>query len=111
MTRDDQGRPPDGPEWLTLTDAAARSGYSRDALRQRIRRGTLPHTKDNVGQLRVRARDLADLPPPDTSPDDPERSGGTATDIPGRTRDVAGSVALDVLRSAMDDLRDDLERT
>ena len=60
MTVDDQGRPGNGPGWLTLTEAAARTGYSRDALRQRIRRGKLSASKGNDGQLRVQARDLGE---------------------------------------------------
>jgi hypothetical protein len=60
MTVDDQGRPGDGPGLLTLTEAAARTGYSRDALRQRIRRGKLSTSKGTrlfrLGLLRSRDR-------------------------------------------------------
>ncbi|MBA2717517.1 MAG: hypothetical protein H0U51_10775 [Propionibacteriales bacterium] len=102
MTQDDQGRP--GPtrgqlpddQWLTLTDAAARCGYTREALRQRVRRGSLRATKGNDGQLRVQARALADLPPPDMSGVDPGQDD---------------NATLDVLASTVADLRTDLERT
>lgn len=107
MTQDDHGQQP-GPIpgqppddlWLTLTDAAARSGHTREALRQRIRRGRLRATKGNDGQLRVRARDLADLPPPDPSGADPGQHDGMALDV-----------TVDVLASTVADLRADLERT
>ena len=73
MTVDNQGRPGDGPGLLTLTEAAARTGYSRDALRQRIRRGKLSASKGNDGQIRIHARDLGDLPPADLSVDTRDR--------------------------------------
>lgn len=100
MTVDNQGRPGDGPGLLTLTEAAARTGYSRDALRQRIRRGKLNASKGNDGQIRVHARDLGDLPPAELSVDDQ-----------GQVDDTSLVVALDVLRATVDDLRTDLERT
>ena len=106
MTQDDHGQPgtapgqpPDDP-WLTLTDAAARSGYTREALRQRVRRGSLRAQKGNDGQLRVRARDLADLPPPDPSGADPGQHDGAVLDT-----------TLDVLAATVADLRAALERT
>lgn len=80
--------------WLTLTEAAARSGYTREAIRQRIRRHKLPASKGNDGQVRVRARDLADLPPP-----------GLSTHDPGQTADVTTDAALAVLLATVDDLR------
>lgn len=96
MTGVDQGQPPVGSEWLTLTEAAARSGYSREALRQRVRRGSLASQRRNTdGQIVVRAADLADIPPPDAS----------TTDDPGRPGDAAEVAALAVLRETVDDLR------
>lgn len=110
MTQDDQGRPepisgqpsgqPPDDQWLTLTDAAARYGYTREALRQRVRRGRLRAIKGNDGQLRVQARDLADLPPPDVSGVNPGQHDNATVDV-----------ALDVLTSTVADLRTDLERT
>ncbi len=100
MTMDDQGRPGDGSWWLTLTEAAGRTGYSRDALRQRIRRGKLSANKGNDGQLRVQARDIGDLPPADLSVDDQEQADNASMDV-----------ALNVLRATLDDLRTDLVRT
>lgn len=90
----DRGQPPD--EWLTLTEAAARTGHTREALRQRVRRETLPATKGNDGVVRVHLRNLADLPPPDESMVD----HGQADDV-----------ALDVLIATVADLRADLGRT
>ena len=94
----DHGQPPD--EWLTLTEAAARTGYTREALRQRVRRETLPATKGNDGVVRVHLRDLADLPPP-----------GESTADHGQADDVTTAVALDALVATVADLRADLART
>jgi hypothetical protein len=107
MSTDDHGRPGDA-EWLTLTEAAARSGHSREALRQRVRRGSLASQRRNTdGQIVVRASDVSDLPPPDAAPDEL-----------GRPADAVETATLDVLREALDDLRStvnvlmqDLERT
>lgn len=96
--------------WLTLTEAAARTGHTREAIRQRIRRGSLPATKGNDGQLRVQARDLADLPPPDMTADDP---GHSRDATPDATVAVPLATLVD-LRTTMDDLRttvDDLRTT
>lgn len=99
MIQDDQGRPPDD-QWMTLTEAAQRSGYTREALRQRVRRGTLPATKGNDGQLRIQARDLIDLPPPDATTDDQ-----------GHGDDAITEAALAILVATVADLRADLVRT
>lgn len=98
MTQDDHVRPPDD-QWMTLTEASHRSGHTREALRQRVRRGTLPATKGNDGQFRIHTRDLADLPSPDATTDN-QGQGDTATT----------DAALDALTAAMVDLRADLER-
>lgn len=97
MTQDDPGQ----PTWQTLTQAAASTGHSREALRQRVRRGTLAATRGNDGQLRVNGRDLADLPPPDAA----------TTDDQGQPGDDAITLAMDVLRSTVDDLRSTLDNT
>ena len=41
------------PSWLTLSEAAARTGLNRDALRARARRGLIPHRKGNNGEVLV----------------------------------------------------------
>lgn len=99
MTQDNQVRPPDDL-WMTLTEAAHRSGHTREALRQRVRRGTLPATKGNDGQLRIQTRDLADLPPPDATMDDQ-----------GQGDDATTEAALAVLVATVADLRADLRHT
>lgn len=100
----DPGQPP--TEWLTLSKAAARTGHTRETLRQRVRRGKLAVVKGNDGLLRVHVRDLADLPPPDESAADPGQPDNTTlanlvaavadlhADI-GRTRMALGVAAAD----------------
>ena len=85
---------------LTLTEAAARTGHTREALRQRIRRGSLPSTKGNDGQLRIAVRDLGDLAPPNATGDDH-----------GQEDDAATDAALAILVASVADLRADLVRT
>lgn len=97
--------PPDG--WLTLSEAAARTGHTREAIRQRIRRGSLPASKGNDGQLRVQARDLADLPPPGVSAADPGQPENATTDA---TAAVLLATLVD-LRTTVDDLRTTLAAT
>ncbi len=91
MTDDAQGRPgPAADGQLTLTEAAARCGYTRAALRARIRRKSLSAVKGNDGQYRLQARDVDDLPPPDDGQHD-----DAAMDILSST--VAGlQAALDL---------------
>ena len=97
----DQGRPSGQPGLLTLTEAAAKSGYSREALRQRVRRGTLKSTRGNDGQYRIDARDLADLPPPEPTTDDPGRPGDDILDtLVGTVADLRAELAA--ARSALD---------
>jgi hypothetical protein len=103
---DNHGQPaPDG--WITLTEAAARSGHSREALRQRVRRGSLAARKGNDGVLRLDPRDLADLPPPDASMvDRQDESDESKAD---RVDEFAATLA--VLGETVADLRADLVRT
>lgn len=87
-----------GRDWLTLSEAAAQTGYSREALRLRVRRGTLRSRKGNDGTVRVDPSELGSLPPLDGSSDVQEDDRG----------DVQGA-AMDVLVSTVADLRTDLE--
>jgi hypothetical protein len=105
MSEVDQGQGVRVTAWLSLTEAARRTGHSREALRQRVRRGKLRAQMGNDGQLRINEQDLADLPPP--SQVDQERPGSTAADT---TLDVL-RMAVDDLRSTASDLRQALEHT
>ena len=98
MTADDPGRTMSG--WLTLTEAAALTGHTREAIRQRVRRGSLPAVKGNDGVLRVGARDLADLPPPDATVVDRADTGDTTVDA-----------ALAALVATVADLRTTLDKS
>src|SRR4051794_7201494 len=51
-----EGEVEQGP-WLTLSEAASRSGLHREALRARAKRGQLPSRRGNAGQV------LVQLPP------------------------------------------------
>ena len=82
--------------WPTLTEAASRTGHTREALRQRVRRGKLRAVKGNDGIVRLDARDLADLPALDATTDDQAAESGSS---------------LDVLVTTLADLRTDLDRT
>lgn len=106
MTADNHGQSGDAG-WLTLTEAAARSGHSREALRQRVRRGKLRSQKGNDGVLRVHAAELADLPPPEDSSED---NGASLDDRQDAVEAVLRST-MDDLRATVDNLRTDLERT
>jgi len=100
---DDQGRM-SGASWPTLTEAAARCGYTREALRLRVRRGKLRAIKGNDGVTRIDPAGLADLPPPDLSGDDQGRPEEAET--PPSTDDHA--LTVDVLRASLDRALDDL---
>lgn len=102
----DSPEKPEEPRWLTLTEAATRSGHSREALRQRVRRGKLRSHKGNDGVQRVDALELADLPPPDGPGDDHGQSG---VDPESAVQDIL-QATVDDLRSDRDRLKNDLER-
>src|SRR4051794_34699228 len=72
LSMDNQGHMT-GASWPTLTEAAARSGYTREALRLRVRRGKLRAVKGNDGVTRIDPAGLADLPPPELSGDNQGR--------------------------------------
>ncbi|WP_043367483.1 hypothetical protein [Belnapia sp. F-4-1] len=96
MAMDNPGHTPAAPEWLTLTEAAARSGHTREALRQRVRRGSLKARRRNTdGQTEIWAADLANLPPPEL----------LSLVDQGQPGDAAEALALAVLRETVDDLR------
>ncbi len=111
MTTDTPGRSPDG--WLTLTEVATRTGYTRDAIRQRVRRGVLRATKGNDGVLRVDAGNLADIPPPVMSGDNPGQDDGdalvAALSVLNTTLNDQGAAMHD-LRTTVDMLRTALDK-
>ena len=110
---DDRDRTGRDPGLLTLTQAAARCGYTRAALRQRARRGSLPSVKGNDGLIRLRAEDLDALPPPDADEDaddqdQPEVEGiGEAMDV---LRSIVANLRIDRdhMRTGLDEARNEL---
>ena len=91
-------------DWLTLRQAAARTGLTKDAIRHRVRRRTLAFSKSNDGVVRVSARDLADLPPPD--PTDAGQGQATTPATPPAT-----DTTMADLTAALAGLGTSLERT
>jgi excisionase family DNA binding protein len=51
--RDDQDRPQDALDRLTVSEAADRLGVTQDAVRKRVARGTIRHDKDSDGRIFV----------------------------------------------------------
>lgn len=49
--------------WLTIAEAAEETGHSPNALKLRVRRGTLPARKDAAGLIRVNPAARSFLPP------------------------------------------------
>jgi len=99
---------PPSDAWMTLREAAARTGHTKDAIRQRVRRRSLAATKGNDGVVRVSARDLTDLPPPDASLD---ATPNATIDDHGRPTADAMAATLDGLRTTLDRTLDDLGHT
>jgi len=84
---------------VTLTEAAARTGYSRAALKQRVQRGRLPAIKGNDGVLRVRVADLDCLPP--MSPQSPDDTETEALQHPALFLSVLDRLRDDAVSSGM----------
>lgn len=71
-----------GQSWPSLSDAARLTGYSREALRTRVRRGKLRAVKGNDGVTRLDPAGLTDLPPPEVTEGDHGRPEGSEDDLP-----------------------------
>jgi hypothetical protein len=82
--------------WLTLTEAAERTGQNRETLRSKVRRGLLNSRRGNSGQM------LVQLPGNDTAPTGPT---GAATDP-----DQGITELLTELREEITELRERLAR-
>jgi hypothetical protein len=80
-------RPQPGNEWLTVSNAARFLGVSKQAVRQRIYRDTIPHRKDHDGTIYVRI-----------TAHNPEANGETN----GENTAITGGVD----RELVDELRD-----
>ena len=77
--------PPDN-EWVNVQDAARILGVSKQAIRQRIYRDTIPHTKDEIGTVYVRI----------TPPNDEDH---------GESHDVDNTVLLDYVETLKDRIK------
>jgi len=64
-------------EWITVAEAARILGVSKQAVRQRIYRDTIPHSKDEDGTVFVRI-----------TADNPENNGESHAENTGYTGDV-----------------------
>jgi excisionase family DNA binding protein len=83
---------------VTVQEAAQRLGISQDAVRQRIRRGSLQHEKDVDGRVYVY------LDPNDTRQQDVHR------DSHGDVHDAFTGVLVDELKDRVRFLEDELRR-
>ena len=83
---------------LTVAEAAVRLGVTQDAIRQRIRRDSIPHEKDDSGRVYVF------LDPTNTDQD------GVYEEHHDDVRDRVRDALIDELRKQNDFLRAELER-
>ena len=83
---------------LTVAEAAVRLGVTQDAIRQRIRRDSIPHEKDDSGRVYVF------LDPTNTDHD------GVYEEHHDAIRDRVRDALIDELRKQNDFLRAELER-
>jgi hypothetical protein len=94
----------DLPAWLSLREAAAVLGCSYEAVRQRVKRGTLRSRKGNDGLLRVLVE--TDLVQGDTPPTHHKVSAPTDTppkaDTQGHTRELVDLLAALINRVQID---------
>ena len=86
----------DKDEWLTPTEAARRLGVTRTAIRNRIKRGTLPSMSDNHGHPLVKLpRHRAATVPRDTVP------APCRPEVPQPRQDGAEMVPASVMRETI----------
>jgi hypothetical protein len=94
----------DLPAWLSLREASAVLGCSYEAVRQRVKRGTLRSRKGNDGLLRVLVE--ADLVQGDTPPTHHKVSAPTdpppKADTQGNTRELVDLLAALINRVQID---------
>src|ERR671932_568698 len=83
---------------MTVAEAAVRLGVTQDAIRQRIRRNSIPHEKDESGRV------YGDLHPTNTDHD------GVYVPHHDEVRDRVRDALIDELRKQNDFLRAELER-
>src|SRR3954453_11590771 len=93
-----------GQSWPSLSEAAKLTGYSREALRTRVRRGKLRAVKGNDGITRLDPAGLTDLPPPDVTEVDHGRPGGSEDDLPTGDQGLTMADLWDHLGQARSDL-------
>jgi Helix-turn-helix domain len=84
-------------EWITVAEAARILGVSKQAVRQRIYRDTIPHSKDEEGTVFVRITE-----------DNAETNGESHAENTGYTGDV-GRELIDELRDRVGFLERQLE--
>ena len=90
---------------LTLSQAAELSGYSREALKQRVRRGRLSGVKGNDGLVRVRREDIQGLPPAPQSDESEDDTATALASVISQLRDDLATARDDIVT-----LRDRLEQ-
>jgi hypothetical protein len=96
----------DNAEWVTVSEAARRLGVSRQAIRGRITRGTIPSQTDNHGHPLVKA-----IPPlPVTMCDAREGKVTPSTIPPPAIAELTGPGSLDEVRQMLGEQSERMER-
>ena len=83
-------RPQPGNEWLTVSNAARFLGVSKQAVRQRIYRDTIPHRKDHDGTIYVRITAHNPEANGETNGENTAITGGVDRELVDKLRDRVG---------------------
>ncbi|MEI8395368.1 MAG: hypothetical protein WCF85_11575 [Rhodospirillaceae bacterium] len=94
------------PVWLPLTEAAVRLGLSTNALKMRVKRGTVLASRDNRGKVMVSVGSVAT--PTDPLGRDPEKP--TPPTLESTRPTPLENELVTELRAQIERLRDDLSR-
>jgi hypothetical protein len=86
-------------ESMSLKDAAEVLGISEDGVRKRVKRGSIPHNRDEVGKLYVYL---------DASETEADASGDAAADAPVSGRPGLGAGRSTTLRERIPTRREPL---
>ena len=100
----------DEAEWVTVSEAARRLGVSRQAIRGRITRGTIPSQTDNHGHPLVRPVPPLPVRLPVTVCDAREGKGPPSTIPPPAIAETGGPLSLNDVRQLLGEQSERMER-